>query len=108
MSCRIFPDLMRFLCLIHTEEILSAQGDYEGGILISLVSFFHVGRYEKWEWQGGTMSSTHSQRNQMSECGSAPSQNVFWAAVCLAIIGLALKQAMCQGLLAKSSSGVND
>ena len=51
--------------------------------------------------RGGTMSSTHSQRNQMSECGSAPSQNVFWAAVCLAIIGLALKQAMCRGSAGK-------
>ena len=100
---------MRFPCLILTEEILSAQGDCEGGILISLISFFHVGRYEKREWQGwGTMSSTHSQRNQMSGCGSAPSQNVSWAAVCLAIIGLALKEAMCQGLLAKPSSGVNE
>lgn len=44
----------------------------------------------------------------MGECGSAPSQPVFWSALCLAIIGLALQGAVCQGLMAKSSLDVND
>ena len=57
---------------------------------------------------GGAVFATHSQRNLMGECGSAPSQSVFWAALRLPIIGLALQGAVCQGLMAKSSSGVND
>lgn len=69
-------------CLILTEEILSAQGDCEGGILISSDFIFPCGKIRRsGSGRGrGTVSLPLILRESDEGCGSAPSQNVSWAA----------------------------